>query len=133
MADRTDGLYRAEEISLFPCRQFLSVDDAQGYINEILASRWWQGRCPIAEVRLSYAVKKRFSQSWIKDGLGYVDITRGFLNEAWVLHEMAHLMAPKTGHGPLFFKAYFALVRWKMGSWHLDRLRKALQSEGVEI
>ena len=130
--DRDNALYIAEEETLFPCRQFISVSDAQGFVDGILASRWWKKRSPITEVRLSYAVAPKWSQSWIRDGIGFVDITGGWLNEAWITHEMAHLLAPKTGHGPEFFAAYMEMVRWKRGAWRCKRLREALKAEGVE-
>jgi putative metallohydrolase (TIGR04338 family) len=129
--DRDDKLYKAEEDTLFPCRQFISVGDAQGYVSDVLASKWWKKRSGIVEVRLTYGAVKKWSQSWIRDGIGFVDITSGWLNEVWIVHEMGHLLAPKTGHGPEFFKAYMAMVRWKRGKHRYSALRKALEAEGV--
>jgi putative metallohydrolase (TIGR04338 family) len=130
-SERDDCVYQAETWVFLPYRQFISAEDAQAYINEILASRWWKRRCAVPEVRLSYAIHKHQSQAWVKEGLGYVDISRGFLNEPWVLHELAHIKAPSTGHGPEFLKFYLALVRWKMGTWYAKRLREEFREQGI--
>lgn len=125
-----EALYAAEREALgsrgvrFP--NFAAV---QAYVAGITDSEWWAERCPVqacVEVHSSAGDSNWAGWSNHEEHAVWVN-----LEQRVVLHELAHLLTPRQGHGPGFARVYLELVREHMGFHAYGALRAAFSAHGV--
>jgi putative metallohydrolase (TIGR04338 family) len=112
--ERQISVYESEEAALAQAgRVFRHVGEVRAYISELLASDWWAERWPqIEAIPVSRSRSGRMS-GYAVDGTR--EIRLASLREPVVLHEIAHVVTPGAGHGPVFVNALLALVRERLG------------------
>ena len=129
---RADAIYRAELEALFFGGWFINLEDTRRYLRWLVRTKFWRGRCAVRTVELEYA-RTEHSTSVIRNGIGYMHIGQARLCEQFVNHEAAHFIAPAAGHGPLFVIALVELTGFTLGNWFEQRLRHALEEEGIKV
>jgi putative metallohydrolase (TIGR04338 family) len=112
--ERQLGVYASEEAALAGAgKEFRNLREVRAYVDDLTASDWWADRWPhIEAIPVSRTRSGRFS-GYAVEGSG--EIRLGSLREPVVLHEVAHVVTPGTGHGPAFVDALLALVRERLG------------------
>ena len=120
--ERQRALYAAEDAALAGRgRAFRHLGEVRAYIAELLASDWWAGRWPEVEViRVGRSRSRRWT-GYAVEGAPEIRLAR--LEEAVVLHEVAHVVTPGAGHGPVYVAALLDLVRERMGFHAYGELR----------
>lgn len=133
-------------------RRWRRLADAQASVDELINSEWFFDRWPwfvrgVVERRGSGSVWST-CQPLDGDGPdgrpteGVVLVAARALNQATVLHELAHLLvAGDAGHGPAFAETLLTLVRHEMGFfafadfYHALRRRPGFASiaEGIDV
>lgn len=126
--ERQEAVYRAEAVLVGQGRRWADVRGAKAYADELahderILERW----ATLGDVE----VQRLRSSKW--DGVasarsGLVRLKA--LEERVLLHEMAHVATPGTGHGPEFIGAFCELVRLRMGFFAYTDLCRALAAEG---
>ena len=116
---------------------FCDVADAQAYAGDLLASKWWKRRCPVAEARLTYGRRRAFPRGEcdcrVTEGIGYIEIERARLCEQFLIHELAHVIAWPSDHGPAFVSALLELTHYVFWPGARAELRSLLRDEGVKF
>jgi putative metallohydrolase (TIGR04338 family) len=122
--ERQLSIYAGEEAALAGAgRMFRDLGEVRAYVDELIASDWWADRWPhIESIPVARTRSGRFS-GYAVEGSGeirlrterQVKLPFGSLREPVVLHEVAHVVTPGTGHGPAFVDALLALVRERLG------------------
>ncbi len=83
------------------------------YVEDLIASDWWADRWPqLEKITVGRSRSGRFAGYAVD---GSVEIRLAELREPVLLHEIAHVVTPGAGHGPLFVTALLALVRERLG------------------
>lgn len=128
--ERQLSVYAGEEAALAGAgRVFRDLREVRGYLEELVGSDWWADRWPhIEAISVARTRSGRFS--------GYAlecsgEIRVGNLREQVVLHEVAHVVTPGAGHGPVFVKALLALVRERLGFHAYGALLAELRRRNV--
>ena len=108
------AVYAAEDSALAGRgRVFRHLGEVRAYVAELVAGDWWAARWPeVDTIRVARRRSRRFSGYAVS---GAAEIRLARLEEAVVLHEVAHVVTPGIGHGPAFVAALLALVRERMG------------------
>ena len=114
---------------------FCSVDDAQQWTNDLLRTRWWHHRSDVTEVKLTYGLRPSFplvdTEARKEGTTGYIDVARARLCEQYVAHELAHLLAWPSDHGPKFVKMLLEITGYAMGRKSRARLARLLREQGL--
>lgn len=112
--ERQLSVYAGEEAALAGAgRVFRDLREVRAYLDDLIASDWWADRWPDVEaIPVARTRSGRFS-GYAVGGTGEIRV--GSLSEPVVLHEVAHVVTPGSGHGPVFVDALLALVRERLG------------------
>jgi putative metallohydrolase (TIGR04338 family) len=112
--ERQFGVYASEEAALAGAgKEFRDLREVRAYVDDLIGSDWWADRWPhIEAIPVVRTRSGRFS-GYAVEGSG--EIRLGSLTERVVLHEVAHVVTPGAGHGPVFVDALLALVRERLG------------------
>ena len=126
LGERQAALYAAEEEALAGLGlRWRRRDQAQAYLDGLVASPWFGDRWPhcvhVTVERRGRGAAWSTCQALDRDGPGgrpieAVVLVAGPLRQPVVLHELAHLLcAPGSGHGPGFAETMLSLVHHEMG------------------
>ena len=128
--ERQLAVYAGEEAALAGAgREFRDLREVRGYLDELVGSDWWADRWPHLEmIPVDRTRSGRFS-GYAVEGSG--EIRLGSLREPVVLHEVAHVVTPGAGHGPVFVEALLALVRERLGFHAYGALQAELRRRHV--
>jgi hypothetical protein len=138
---RDNKVYEAELAALGYGGFFIDLADAQAWLNDILASAWWKNRSRLRRIDISYGVIKRWCWAYKHPEQPHseakIDLVRGRLCEAYILHELAHMLAwPKDDeaeeHGDRFIVALLEIVRHFMPKLYYKRLIKELEERDIK-
>ena len=112
--ERQLSVYAGEEAALAAAgRVFRDLREVRAYVDELVSSNWWADRWPHVEaIPVARTRSGRFS-GYAVEGSGEIRLES--LTEPLLLHEVAHVVTPGTGHGPAFVEALLALVRERLG------------------
>jgi putative metallohydrolase (TIGR04338 family) len=112
--ERQRRLYDSEEAALRGSgRTFRDLGEVRGYVEDLIVSDWWADRWPrVEKITVGRSRSGRFAGYAVD---GSVEIRLAELREPVLLHEIAHVVTPGAGHGPLFVTALLALVRERLG------------------
>lgn len=112
--ERQLSVYAGEDAALAATgKEFRDLREVRAYLDELIGSDWWVDRWPHVEaIPVARTRSGRFS-GYAVDGTGEIRV--GSLREPVVLHEVAHVVTPGSGHGPAFVDALLALVRERLG------------------
>lgn len=124
-------LYAAERSANLGGTVFYGTEQAQVYLDRLLATAWFQarwGRRRIA-VRFVNGYAARAYQ-WH----GHINMGVGSRCEWVMLHELAHMVTDSDAapHGPEFAAAYLKLVAYRLGDNAAERLRAAFVERRVK-
>ncbi len=108
------AVYAVEEAALAAMgRRFQHLGEVRAYVDDLVAGDWWAARWPeVDAIRVGRSRSRRFMGYALPGG---AEIRLASLEEAVVLHEVAHVVTPGAGHGPAFVAALLDLVRERMG------------------
>ena len=108
------AVYAAEDAALTGTgRVFRHLGEVRAYVAELVTGDWWASRWPEVE---AIAVGRSRSRRFIGYALqGAAEIRLARLEEAVLLHEIAHVVTPGAGHGSAFTATLLDLVRERMG------------------
>lgn len=120
--ERQLSVYAGEEDALAGAgRVFRDLREVRAYLDDLVGSDWWADRWPhIETIPVARTRSERFS-GYAVEGSGEIRLRTGgqaklpSLREPVVLHEVAHVVTPGSGHGPAFVDALLALVRERLG------------------
>jgi putative metallohydrolase (TIGR04338 family) len=123
--DRQASVYAGEDAALAGAgRMFRDLREVRAYLDDLIGSDWWAERWPHVEaIPVARTRSGRFS-GYAVEGTGEIRLRTegqvklprvGSFREVVVLHEVAHVVTPGTGHGPAFIDALLALVRERLG------------------
>jgi putative metallohydrolase (TIGR04338 family) len=112
--ERQRAVYASEDAALAGVgRVFRHLGEVREYAAELVASDWWADRWPHVEaIPVGRSRSGRFG-GYTVEGSGEIRLRS--LREPVLLHEIAHVVTPGAGHGPLFVAALLALVRERLG------------------
>ena len=112
--ERQLSIYAAEEVILGEAgRVFQDLGEVRAYVDELIARNWWADRwAHIEAIPVGRTRSGRFD-GYAVEGTG--EIRLADLREPVLLHEIAHVVTPGTGHGPAFVTSLLALVRERLG------------------
>ena len=107
-------VYASEEAALAGAgRVFRDLGEVRAYIAELLDGDWWAKRWPEVDAIAVGRSRSRHLSGYTVDGAA--EIRLASLREPVLLHEIAHVVTPGSGHGPAFVDALLALVRERLG------------------
>jgi len=114
------GVYASEDAALEGVgRRFRHLGEVRAYVAELIDSDWWADRWPAVEAIPVGATRSHRVSGYAVDGsgpgCGEILCAGQIFRETVVLHEIAHVVTPGAGHGPLFVAALLALVRERLG------------------
>jgi putative metallohydrolase (TIGR04338 family) len=141
LAPHQAALYAAEAETIdVSGRRWLSLGDAQVYLDGLIDSAWFFANWPTL-VRATIE-RRGHGASWstchaLDAGGPGGTATEGALlvaertvAQSTLLHELAHLLVPPgSGHGPEFVQTLLTLVRHEMGFFAYAELRRALAQD----
>lgn len=139
--ERQLSVYAGEEAALAGAgRVFRDLREVRAYLDDLIGSDWWADRWPHVEaIPVARTRSGRFAGYAVED-TGEIRLRTGgqvklpgvgSLNEPVVLHEVAHVVTPGTGHGPAFVNALLALVRERLGFHAYGALLAELRQRDV--
>ena len=139
--ERQLKLYAGEDAALAGTgRDFRNLGEVRAYLGDLIGSDWWAERWPSVEaIPVARTRSERFD-GYAVDGTGEIRLRTGrqaklprvgALREPLVLHEVAHVVTPGTGHGPAFVDALLALVRERLGFHAYGALQAELRRRHV--
>jgi len=124
-------IYELENEVFSPGAEFKDHEQAQGYVNEILGSRFWKDNPALPSNVVVYDNgDNNYSEC---RGRNQIWIAKTQLNQMVALHELAHFYPPADGHGPKFITAYLGLVAQFMGIHFSDQYRRAFVAHGIKF
>lgn len=125
-------VYTAESI-LGRGRVFANIGEVQRYVDKLVGSDWWRdrgwGRRPITVIER--AAHARRSVAFYDSRR--IEMSTRMLDEATVLHELAHIVTMENGHGPAFVASFMLLVRKRMGLDAYRTLRVSFRMSRVRM
>jgi putative metallohydrolase (TIGR04338 family) len=136
--ERQRRVYAGEEAALTGAgRVFRDLGEVRAYLDDLIGSDWWAEHWPHVEsIPVARTRSGRFS-GYAVEGAGEIRL-RGEgqaklprLREPVVLHEVAHVVTPGSGHGPAFVNALLALVRQRLGFHAYGALLAELRGRNV--
>jgi putative metallohydrolase (TIGR04338 family) len=128
--ERQQSVYAGEDAALAAIgKEFGDLGQVRAYLDELIGSDWWADRWPHVEaIAVARTRSGRFS-GYAVEGTGEIRV--GSLREPVVLHEVAHVVTPGAGHGPVFVEALLALVRERLGFHAYGALLAELRRRNV--
>ena len=128
--ERQQSVYAGEEAALAGAgRAFRDLGEVRAYLDDLIGSDWWADRWPHVEaIPVARTRSGRFTGYAVEES---GEIRVGSLQESVVLHEVAHVVTPGTGHGPAFVEALLALVRERLGFHAYGALLAELRQRDV--
>jgi putative metallohydrolase (TIGR04338 family) len=103
------------------------IRDTEARLGEIMSTDWWLDRYP--DVPRPPLARLRKGSKW--GGIAAADgIWLQTLDDATLLHELAHWVTDDPGHGSGFVEAFLELVREYMGFHAYGALRTGLIEAG---
>ena len=94
-------------------------------------------RCAISEAHITYGRRKAFPRGFcdcrVTDGIAYIELERPRLCEQFVVHELAHVIAWPSDHGPAFVSALLDLTHYVFWPGARAQLRQWMRDEGVKM
>jgi putative metallohydrolase (TIGR04338 family) len=108
---------------------FGDLREVRAYLDDLISSDWWADRWPHVETIPAARTRSGRFSGYAVDGSG--EIRLGSLREPVLLHEVAHVVTPGTGHGPTFVNALLALVRERLGFHAYGALLAELRHRNV--
>lgn len=136
MTDQTSSVYAAEDEALADgARRFRRWTELVAYVDGILAGEWWVTTFPAAPQTVEVLRRSRSARASLASrDLGAIAIRDGSWTAPVVLHELAHLAAPRDDdHGPSFAAAFLVIVREHLGVEAFGALRSSFARAGVEV
>lgn len=122
--------------ALLPEAWINNIHDIQAWVDEIVASQWWNCH----PVRVSRVLVKDgrgrknggARRTW--NGTGEIMLPRALRHKSDILHELAHLLVPNNvqSHGREFIVAWLQLVDLWVGTLEGDALRWHLTRNGAK-
>jgi len=111
--------------------EFATIEQVRDFIRLVVRSDAWNamGNLPNA-VRVFDWGDSEYSQVMPDHAIW---LARHHWNMSSVLHELAHIAAPKTHHGPAWVRSYLVLLSYFMGQYYADLYTKAFKREGVKF
>jgi putative metallohydrolase (TIGR04338 family) len=127
-------LYDAEN-HVFEGRVWDSLLAAQQYVDELVASPWWQVHFPSVRCVLLFDRRGKYAQAQRGVDGGAIQLPRWARTPLTLMHELAHLASPPAtvGHGPAFAGIYLLLVRHCMGERVAARLEYLFSARRVRV
>lgn len=129
---RKSRVYAAE--SVLPdvwTNVFGSNEDAQKWVDNLLATRWWRSRWRVSQITVGVG-RNLNGKSY---GWSAITLSPAARNPAVALHEIAHQVSPEgsdiASHGPEFCATFLFLVGHVMGADHSRALEQAFIEQGV--
>ena len=94
-----------------------SLMAAQQYVDELLASSWWQRQFPSVRCVVLFDQGAKYARAHKGVHGGAIQFPHRARTQLTLLHELAHLASPTgtIGHGPVYAGIYLLLVRHAMG------------------
>ena len=117
-------------------------DDAQAWLDEIVAADWFTSRHYNERCRRFVVCEqdpRRSNEACAaatvdeESRMGEIHCPLRMLTQQTLLHESAHLLTPGTSHGPTWVRAYLELVYFALGGDAYLQLYHALEANGVDI
>jgi putative metallohydrolase (TIGR04338 family) len=128
--ERQRRIYESEEAALTEVgRAFRDVAEVRAYVADLVDGDWWAQRWPHVEAIAVGRSRSRHLSGYAVEGTG--EIRLASLTEPVLLHEIAHVVTPGTGHGPAFVEALLALVRERLGFHSYGALLAELRRRDV--
>ena len=139
--ERQLSVYAGEDAALAGIgRVFRDLREVRAYLDDLIGSDWWADRWPHVEaIPVARTRSERFS-GYAVEGTGEIRLRTGrqvklpsvgSFREPVVLHEVAHVVTPGSGHGPAFVNALLALVRERLGFHAYGALLAELRQRDV--
>lgn len=135
VTDQTDLVYAAEDLALGDTgRRFSRWTDVAAYVDAVVASDWWAGTFPHAPQEVEVLRRSRSATASLASrGSAAIAIRDGSWTSPVILHELAHLAAPRDDdHGPSFAAAFLVIAREHLGFAAYGALASAFAAAGVE-
>lgn len=144
MRDNQKGkLYAAEAVLSKRPVHFRSLKQVQSYVDKIVGSGWWSDRSDVTHVAVVLGRKDSSKAVCYPPGHAW----RGKRMPGWfltlpptwatthatVLHELAHVLTPRDGHGPGYCEAYVEIVKNFMGQYSAGLLEDSMRQHGCVI
>src|SRR3990172_1023310 len=120
--------------SVLPCHQRPS-----GFVSGRVPARAQKvvGRCAISEAHITYGRRKAFPRGFcdcrVTEGIAYIEVERARLCEQFLVHELAHVIAWPSDHGPAFVSALLDLTHYVFWPGARAQLRQWMRDEGVKM
>lgn len=129
--NNVSALYDCENHELPYGHKIASLKDIQDFVNRITESAEWQamGNVP-CHVQVFDWGENAHSEA---RGANEIWLARKHWDTQVVLHELAHIVTPKSSHGPKWVRAYLLLITFFMGSYYADLYTKAFKRIGVRL
>jgi len=133
---QADRIYAAER-ALGYDGWLCGVEDGQQWLNELIHTRWWKRRSDVNEIRLTYGRLPRFPKpecTGRKEGTtGYIEISRGWLCEQYLIHEASHVLVWPTDHGPKFVWTLLDLTGYAFDDEMRRDLKRYMEDQEVKF
>jgi putative metallohydrolase (TIGR04338 family) len=112
-----------------------SLMAAQQYVDELLASPWWQRHFPSVRCVVLFDRGGKYAQAHKAVHGGAIQFPPWARTQLTLLHELAHVASPPTavGDGPVFAGIYFLLVRHCLGEPVAARLTSHFAARRVRV
>lgn len=108
--------------------RFGGILEIAEYVSELMDTIWWQNAWP--DVRCVY-VRESKAKTYAYTRGSTMFLPEWAWNEAYVLHELAHVIEPQTEHGVPFRQTYIMLVEKRMGRDAARALRRSYREHGL--
>lgn len=115
-------------------RYLATVPQVQRYVDDVVLSRWWEGRSTIQQVDVKDGRGRRSAVAFKFRFAGVLRMPRWSRTELVICHELAHLLTSSNApsHGREFCRNYLALLdRW-CGNGLGRVLREQFRLHGVK-
>lgn len=100
----------------------------------MVATGWtgWGDECAVPAFAFDVA-DDDWHSGWHEAATGVIHLHARLLGPVTILHELAHWLRPRDGHGPQFCGVYVSLVRAGVGPEAAAELHAALVDAGADV
>ncbi len=141
ISSEAERLYAAENAVRWDVEKFRNLEAAKRFVMDVIDSPWWQrffSKIESIEVKEGgsrrYAYGNRYSGGVDGRYHGYISLPSGWgFNKMVVLHEVAHVVAYKDGHGSKFASVFLELVDVFIGREVANKLDREFARHGVAV